>query len=267
MHDPRRGADLHSRFSLDGNPDLDKDWTTNAIEYVEDGATKLMEVPLTPADFALDRRKVPEAVPASRRRCGRRADPRICRSRLDERAGKKPFVWSTDDEKKLIKVEVSPTIVHLVQERRKNWRTLQYLAGLDVEKLDADHHAEVAALKRQCKEAMEARESSIDSIARAMSELAASSNAPPFSGSRALRSGCDAPDLRPPRRRPGREGKRIGAGYACRRGCRQVHQLQDLLSGDARNSLKRPGSSSTASRRKWVTSFPAPLSASRSRRS
>ncbi len=41
VHDPRRGADLHSRFSLDGNPDVDKDWATSTIEYVEDGATKL----------------------------------------------------------------------------------------------------------------------------------------------------------------------------------------------------------------------------------
>ena len=97
---------------------------------------------------------------------------------MTDRADKTPFVWSTDDDKKLIKVEASETIVHLVQERRKNWRTLQYLAGLDVEKLDADHHAEVETLKRQYKEAAEARESRSNSIARAMSELAASSKAP-----------------------------------------------------------------------------------------
>ncbi|HTR11881.1 MAG TPA: 2-oxoacid:acceptor oxidoreductase family protein, partial [Roseiarcus sp.] len=53
VHDPRGGADLHARFSIDGNPDPDKDWTTNAIEYVEEGVVKLMEAPLTPADFAL----------------------------------------------------------------------------------------------------------------------------------------------------------------------------------------------------------------------
>ena len=46
-------------------------------------------------------------------------------------------------------------------------------------RLDADHHNEVEALQRQYKDALEARESSIDSIARAMSELAASSDAPP----------------------------------------------------------------------------------------
>jgi len=75
-------------------------------------------------------------------------------------------------------VEVSQDVVHLVRERRRNWRSLQVLAGLDVQKLDADHHSELEALQLQLKEATEARESSIDSIARAMSELAASSKAP-----------------------------------------------------------------------------------------
>ncbi len=134
---------------------------------------------------------------------------------MADRAAKTPFVWSTDDDKKLIKVEASQTIVHLVQERRKNWRTLQYLAGLDVEKLDADHHAEVEALKRQYKEAAEARESSIDSIARAMSELAASSKAPSFSappsGSVAVGATTHLISARP-RAGSGREGQRIGAG-------------------------------------------------------
>jgi pyruvate-ferredoxin/flavodoxin oxidoreductase len=182
VHDPRRGADLHSRFSLDGNPDPDKDWTTNTIEYVEDGATKLMEAPLTPADFALSEGRFRKQFrPLAADAAGVSIHEYVELSVAD-RVGKTPFVWSTDDDKKLIKVEASQTIVHLVQERRKNWRTLQYLAGLDVVKLDADHHAEVEALKRQYKDAAEARESSIDSIARAMSELAASSNAPVSTG-------------------------------------------------------------------------------------
>ncbi len=180
VHDPRRGSDLHSRFSLEGNPDIDKDWTTNTIEYVEDGALKLMEAPLTPAEFALSEGRFRKQFrPLAQDAAGISIHEYVTLSMTD-RAGKTPFVWSTDDDKKLIKMEASQTIVHLVQERRKNWRTLQYLAGLDVEKLDADHHAEVETLKRQYKDAAEARESSINSIARAMSELAASSKAPSF---------------------------------------------------------------------------------------
>ncbi|MDE2133207.1 MAG: 2-oxoacid:acceptor oxidoreductase family protein [Alphaproteobacteria bacterium] len=182
VHDPRRAGDLHGRFSLDGNPDIAKDWTTNAIEYLEDGATKLLEVPLTPADFALTESRFKKQF----RRLAADAVGVLVHEYIElnatDREGKTPFVWSTDADKKLIKLEVSQTLIHLVQERRKYWRTLQYLSGLDVAKLDADHRTELEALQHQYKESLEARESSIDSIARAMSELAAASNAPPSGG-------------------------------------------------------------------------------------
>ncbi|MBP0652220.1 hypothetical protein J8J40_34675, partial [Mycobacterium tuberculosis] len=66
-----------------------------------------------------------------------------------ERIGKTPFVYATDDAKALVKLEVSAAIVHLVEERRKYWRTLRYLAGRHVEKLGADHRAELAALEER----------------------------------------------------------------------------------------------------------------------
>ena len=95
-------------------------------------------------------------------------------------------MFATDDDKQLIKLEVSNTIVHLVEERRKYWRTLQILAGRQVEKLDAAHHVEVAALQERYKESVAQRESSLDVIARAMSELAAASSAPAGSLAAAL---------------------------------------------------------------------------------
>jgi len=73
-----------------------------------------------------------------------------------------------------------------VEERRRYWRTLQYLAGRHVEKIDADHHAELETLQHRYEESMAERESSLDSIARAMSELAAASKAPPAALSAAL---------------------------------------------------------------------------------
>ncbi|HEY0283617.1 MAG TPA: thiamine pyrophosphate-dependent enzyme, partial [Rhizomicrobium sp.] len=190
VHDPRRAASLRGRFVLDGNPDADKDWTTTSIEYVEDGATKLLEVPLTPADFALTEGRFKKQF----RRLAADAAGVPVAEYIDlgeaEKEGKTPFVWSTGADKKLVKYEVSPSLVHLVLERRKYWRTLQYLSGMEVAKLDADHHAELEALQRQYKESLQARESSIDSIARAMSELAASSKAPPAGGLGALMPGA-----------------------------------------------------------------------------
>jgi len=193
VHDPRRGADLHSRFVLDGNPDITKDWATTSIEYIEDGATKLLEVPLTPADFAATEGRFKKQFrKLSADAVGVPVAEYIDLSAADQ-LGKTPFIWSTDAEKKLVKLEVSPALIHLVLERRKYWRTLQVLAGLDVAKLDADHKAELDALQQQYKHAVDDRETSIDSIARAMSELAASSNAPASGGIAALMPGGSAP--------------------------------------------------------------------------
>jgi pyruvate-ferredoxin/flavodoxin oxidoreductase len=193
VYDPRRGADLHARFVLDGNPDIAKDWATNTIEYVEDGANKLLEVPLTPADFAATEGRFKKQFhKLATDAVGVPVAEYIDLSAAD-RQGKTPFIWSTDADKKLIKLEVSESLIHLVLERRKYWRTLQVLSGLDIAKLDADHKAELEALQQQFKQATDERESSIDSIARAMSELAASSNAPASGGFAALMPGPAAP--------------------------------------------------------------------------
>ena len=235
VHDPRRGADLHSRFSLDGNPDPDKDWTTNTIEYVEDGATKLMQAPLTPADFALSEGRFRKQFrPLAADAVGVPIHDYVELSPAD-RVGKTPFVWTTDAEKKLTRLEASQTIVHLVQERRKNWRTLQYLAGLDVAKLDSDHHAEVEALKRQYTEAMEARESSIELDRQGNVGIGRIVQRAGFRRSGGDSGGWtdDTPHIgRASRGGPCRQGQRRGAGRARRRGRREVQQLQDLLSGD-----------------------------------
>ncbi len=99
VHDPRRGASLHERFSLEGNPDVDKDWATGTIEHVENGATKLFAAPDDAGDFALTEgrfrkhfhRLAPDAVGVP------------VHEYIDlgpaEREGKTPFVWSTDDAK------------------------------------------------------------------------------------------------------------------------------------------------------------------------
>ena len=217
VHNPCANTALHGRFNIEGNPDLDKDWTKTTIEYVDDGASKLIEVALTPAYFAKDETRFAKQF----RKLAPKADAILIEDYValpvSERAGKTPFVYSTDHEKRLTKVEVSNTIVHLVEERRKNWRTLQYLAGRQVQKLDADHKAELEAMQQRYQEAVTMKESTLDIIARAMSELAASSNAPangslaaalaPFGGgaaapapvaapSKAVNGGADLPFLR-----------------------------------------------------------------------
>ena len=184
VHDPRRGTNLHSRFSLEGNPDLDRDWSRTTLEYADDGQTKLLEVPLTPAYFAHEetRFKKQFRVLSAEQEAGATPVDEFIDLSVADRKGRTPFVWSADDERRLVKLEVATTIVHLVEERRKYWRTLQYLSGRHVDKIDADHHVELAALQARCQESITKQESSLDVIARAMSELAASSGAPAGGG-------------------------------------------------------------------------------------
>ena len=181
VHDPRRGSTLRERFSLDGNPDVDKTWTTSTLEYLDDqGQLQLMTTPLTPAEFALGEVRFKKQF--------RRLAPDLEASALPidefvelsaaERGGHVPFVYATDDDRHLIKVACSTAIVALVEERRRHWQTLQYLSGQNEAQLNALHREEVEALKSQYEEATQLRETSLDDIARAMSDLATSSQAP-----------------------------------------------------------------------------------------
>ena len=178
VHDPRQATTRHL-LQLDGNPDPHKDWATRSIAHVDaDGKPAILEVPLTPADFALAEGRFKKHFhPVGD---GVEAVPVHVYIDLEpaKREGLMPFVWSTDAENRLVKLAVDPAIVHLVCERRKYWRTLQYLAGLTIEEMDDDHHREVAALKARYDRLAAERENSLDTIARAMSELAASSGAP-----------------------------------------------------------------------------------------
>ena len=180
VHDPRKGKTLHEWFSLDGNPDPDKTWTRAPLEYLdENGELKLMEVELTPASFAVGEIRFKKQF----RKLGADAANLVPIAEFidlsaEARQGKTPFVFSVDADKRLVRLGVSASIVELVEERRRNWQTLQYLAGFHVARMDAGHRASIDALQAKVKESVQQHDSSLDAIARAMSELAASSKAP-----------------------------------------------------------------------------------------
>ena len=90
-----------------------------------------------------------------------------------QRVGKTPFIYSADSKKRLIRLRVSASVVALVEERRKYWHLLQYLAGQHVSKMSAEYQAGIAALKAQLQDGAKQRDSSLDSFARAMSDPAA----------------------------------------------------------------------------------------------
>ena len=180
VHDPRRGSTLHDWFSLEGNPDPLQTWATTTLEYLDDaGQLKLMSMALTPAHFALGevrfKKQFHKLVPEDANALPVEAFVELP---AQARAGKSAFIWSTDGKKRLIKIAVAEAIVALVEERRKYWQLLQFLDGQHVAKMDESHRTGMAALQAQYRDSVTQRDSSLDSFARAMSELAAASKAP-----------------------------------------------------------------------------------------
>jgi len=179
VHDPRRGDTLAERFSLDGNPDIGKDWVMTTLEYVDaDGSHQLKEIPFTPADFALDEGRFKKHFHP----VDGEGEPVPVHEYIDlpaeARHGKVPFLWSTNDDKRLIRLAVSPAIVDLTEERRRHWRMLEYLSGLHIDRLEAAHRQELETWQQRCQQSSVERERSMDSIARGMAELASVSGAP-----------------------------------------------------------------------------------------
>ncbi|MBV8047033.1 MAG: 2-oxoacid:acceptor oxidoreductase family protein, partial [Paludibacterium sp.] len=183
VHDPRRGNSLFERLSLEGNPDLDKTWSKTTLEYLgDDGQLQLLEIALTPAQFALGENRFKKhfgPLPV-----GADAVPIEAFVELNPEArdGKTPFIYAVDGKRRLIRLAVDLPIVVLVEERRRNWQLLQTLSGRQVSVLNETHRAELDALRRQYQDAVAQRETGLDALARTMADLATSSKAPPAHG-------------------------------------------------------------------------------------
>ena len=180
VHDPRRGDTLHERLSLEGNPEVERDWATATLEYAgEDGTVQLLDIPLTPADFALREGRFKKHFhPLAPDADGVPLHDYLDLS-ADARYGKTPYVQAAGSGRRLVRLAVSAAIVDLTLERRRNWRALQYLAGLNADRLEAAHAAELQSWQQRYEAATSEREQSLDQIARAMSELAAAAVGPP----------------------------------------------------------------------------------------
>ncbi len=180
VHDPRWGDTLAERFSLEGNPDIGKDWTMTTLQYVDDDdQTQLLEMPYTPADFAHHEGRFKKHFQPVAGQDGLVPVHEYIQLSAEQRHGKTPTIWSTGLDKKLARLAVSSAIIDLTEERLRNWRMLEYLSGLHIDRLHESHRQELETCQLKYQQLVEDRERSIDSIARGMSELATASNAPP----------------------------------------------------------------------------------------
>ncbi|MGD1984629.1 MAG: thiamine pyrophosphate-dependent enzyme, partial [Chromatiaceae bacterium] len=181
VHDPRRGDTLAERFSLEGNPEIGKDWITTTLDYIDEhGNPRLLEIPFTAADFAVQEGRFSKHFRPIEGDIAGEPVPIHEFIDLDEagRYGKIPFIWSTDANRRLVKLTMTHAIVALTMERRRNWRMLEYLGGLHIERMEDSHVREMREWQERYQQSNVAREASIDSIARGMAELASVSGAP-----------------------------------------------------------------------------------------
>jgi pyruvate-ferredoxin/flavodoxin oxidoreductase len=179
VHDPRKGDTLAERFSLEGNPEIGQDWITTTLDYVDDdGNAQLMEIPLTVADFAVMEGRFKKHFKPVDGEAETVPIHEFIDLAIEERYGKVPFIWSTDKNNKLIKLTMTHAIVELTEERRRNWRMLEYLGGLHIDRMAESHHRELKDWMQKYEQSNSARENAIDSIARGMAELASASGAP-----------------------------------------------------------------------------------------
>ncbi len=134
-YDPDAGTTFAECCSIEGNPNLEDDWISWAVQYQDEaGKEQRMEVPMTFADFAMTEGRF--------RKHFRKAPPETWNDSMvplhefldlevDDREGKFPFIWGVDGKNRLMRALVSHELVLSCEERRGFWRQLRGLVGLD----------------------------------------------------------------------------------------------------------------------------------------
>lgn len=178
VHNPMNGNTLAERFSIEGNPDPDSDWTKTTIQYEDaEGHPQIKEIPFTPADFAAREGRFKKHFSPVRSDDELREISQYVLLSKDAREGLTPFIWTTDKKNHLIRMAISPAIVALTDDCLKNWRSLQTLSGMQLGQMAESHRQEMELWKKRYEQAVSDKEQSMDAIARGMSELASGARA------------------------------------------------------------------------------------------
>ena len=153
VHWPERDQ-VPDRFDLAGNPNPRDLWSKYKLAYTDaEGQAKLMELPYTPADFALsEMRFVKHFAPLPESAPGPLPLAEFVELGAEEREGHTPFIYAAPGGGSLVRMLVSPSMVLLTQQCRDYWRLLQYLAGQELDQLRKDN----ARLDKELAAALEA---------------------------------------------------------------------------------------------------------------
>jgi hypothetical protein len=179
-YDPGAGPDLASRFSLENNPQPERDWPVDRLEYADPDLQAVSEeVAFTFADFAAcDARYAGhfEATPRAAWGEGMIAADEWIEHAPSDPSGGVPYVLAVDDGDLLCRLIVDERLMRAALRCRDGWRRLQELGGIH------DSRAErLLARERQAWEETHRR------------ELAAAAAAVPVGASGSAATTPDAP--------------------------------------------------------------------------
>ena len=115
VYDPAAGPRMGDRLSLDGNPSVDEPLPTYELKYVDDGgAEQTMELPVTIADWAATESRFRKHFT---RLAGAEEElvpfHEFLAQAPDERAGRKPFIYTLEADRRLGRLAVSDEVVRL----------------------------------------------------------------------------------------------------------------------------------------------------------
>jgi pyruvate-ferredoxin/flavodoxin oxidoreductase len=138
-YNPEMGKTAKACFDLNGNPAIDQTWPTYQLKYMENGAERSMELPMTFADFAVTEARF--------RKHFRKAPYDTWNDNMiplhefidleeDEREDKFPYIWTVDKKQRLGRVIVGKPLVDSTAERRDFWMMLRDIAGIDLTPVD-----------------------------------------------------------------------------------------------------------------------------------
>ena len=133
-YNPDLGVTFSECSSLEGNPNLESDWISYSLDYLdEQGEKKTLSLPMTFADFALSEGRFAKQF--------KKAPPETWNDDMVlladflklsevERDGKFPFIWSVDKKNRLMRVLVSVEMVRSCEERMQFWQQLKDVTGV-----------------------------------------------------------------------------------------------------------------------------------------
>ncbi|MFN8178548.1 MAG: hypothetical protein U0167_11475 [bacterium] len=132
-YDPTAGTNWAARFSLDGNPQCERDWPVRTLTYEDESVQRVsVDVAFTIVDFlACDPRTSEHLALASEEAAGAMVPVAERVAAGDEGVPDRlPYVLMVDNKDQLRRVLVDGRLIRLARRGLERWRSLQELGGV-----------------------------------------------------------------------------------------------------------------------------------------